>query len=504
MRLTDAMLTDGAPQGAPLTPAQVAAQTAAASAQVAANAKPVQFGNGSDAAMDRKLEAINKDTAGTTTASTNTGTIATKFAKAGTFIGWDYQNNTQTTGTLRRKIVADGKGGQKIDLTSTEKNPDYVSGSRNPGGAGGGAAGGAGLGGKEVFHTVGGVLYFGTTPFTGANGGKNYKAGVLVPDIIPPADVKPTTNIDVMKATLRGLGFTSAIIDSSTAFLNSLLREGLDYDNATEIFLNSKEYTLKSGTKISSPFYTEYGYLNEGLTVPQSANDIFNTVEGFKGVIDKYKLSSKYLTQDSLKKYFKNGITVTDLAQRASTSQLRALEADPFQVDALVKQGYIGSAADLTDFYMDPNIGQQQLELNKQTGVFTAEALRRSKAGVITTGAQLSNFKQITLALAARGYSEGEIGAMAATGFKNIAENLGTTTKLSQIYRKAGGDTRSNAALGEQIQQDLLDEEFKNMPSAERKKLKEQEEAAYKGSAGMYNRLGVSGSLGGGSTAGIL
>ena len=70
--------------------------------------------------------------------------------KAGTFLGYDYQGNTQTTGTLRRKIIADGKGGQKIDFQSTEKNPDYVSGSRGGGGGGGGGGGASSVGSSGV------------------------------------------------------------------------------------------------------------------------------------------------------------------------------------------------------------------------------------------------------------------------------------------------------------------------------------------------------------------
>jgi hypothetical protein len=294
----------------------------------------------------------------------------------------------------------------------------------------------------------------------------------------------PTTNIDVLKATLRGLGFTSAILDSSTSFLNSLLKEGLDYDNAVEIFLNTKEYTLKNGTKISSPFYTEYGYLNEGLVTPKTANELFNFVEGAKGVIDKYKLSSKYLSSDNLKLYVKNGVTVTDLSQRAAMAELRALEADPFQTDALIKQGFIGSAADLKDFFLDPKIGQEQLELNKQTGVFTAEALRRAKSGVITDATQLAKFKQLTATLAAKGYSEGQIANYAAEGFQNIAQDINPLTSLTQIYEKAGGTVASNAALASNIQSDLLAQEFQGMPSERRKRLSEQNIRAFQGSAG--------------------
>jgi hypothetical protein len=293
-----------------------------------------------------------------------------------------------------------------------------------------------------------------------------------------------TTNVSILKAALRGAGFSASIIDSSTSFLNSLLKEGLDYDNATEVFLNSKDYTLKNGTKITSPFYTEYGYLNEGITVPKTANELFNTVEGFKGVVDKYKLSSKYLTQDALKSYVKNDVTVADLAERAGTAQLRALEADPFQVDALIKQGFIASAANLADFYLDPKVGKEQLELNRQTGVFTAEALRRTKSGISTSAAQLSGFKQLTATLAAKGYSEAQIAQLAGQGFENIAQTLQPTTQLAQIYEKAGGTVESNAALTENIQNSLLQEEFMGTASERRKRLSEQNIRAFQGSAG--------------------
>lgn len=294
----------------------------------------------------------------------------------------------------------------------------------------------------------------------------------------------PTTNVDVLKASLKGLGFSASIVDASSSFLNSLLKEGLDYDNATEIFLNSKTYTLKNGQTIESPFYKEYGYLNEGLTVPKTANELFNTVEGFKGVVDKYKLSSKYLTQDNLKLYVKNDVTVANLAERAATAQLRALEADPFQVNALIKLGYIGSAADLTDFYMDAKIGQQQLELNRQTGVFTAEALRRAKTGISTSADQISGFKQLTATLAAKGYNEAQIAQLASTGFENIGQELQPTTQLAQIYEKAGGTEAANAALTEDIQKSLLAEEFQGTASERRKRLSEQNVRAFQGAAG--------------------
>jgi hypothetical protein len=294
-----------------------------------------------------------------------------------------------------------------------------------------------------------------------------------------------TTNITVLKALLKGQGFNAALIDSSATYLQKLLvEENLDYDNAVEVFLNSKEYSFADGTTLTSPFYTAYGYLNEGLTNPKSARELYGAVEGYKGVVETYKLSNKYLSTDSLKGYVKNNVTVADLAERANMSAIRSLETDPFQVEALRKQGFIGTSANLIDFYMDEKIGKEQLELNRQTGVFTAEALRREKAGVVTSEAQLAGFKQLTATLAAKGYSEAQISQLAATGFENISQVIDPLTKYAGIYEKAGGTQASNEALKSGIQNSLLGEEFLGTESERRKRLAEQNQRAFQGVSG--------------------
>jgi len=294
----------------------------------------------------------------------------------------------------------------------------------------------------------------------------------------------PTTNIEVLKALLKGQGFNASLIDSSASYLQKLLKDNIDYDNAVEIFLNAKDYTFKDGSKATSPFYTEYGYLNEGLVNPKSARDLYGAVEGYKGVADTYKLSPKYLSKESLQGYVKNNVTVADLAERANTAKIRALEADTFQVNALVKLGYIGSAADLADFYLDSKIGKEQLEINRQTGVFTAEALRREKAGVVTSADQMQGFKQLTATLAAKGYSEAQISQLAATGFENIAQTLDPLAKYAGIYEKVGGTEASNAAVKSGLQSELLQEEFQGTASERRKRLAEQNLRAFQGTAG--------------------
>ena len=308
--------------------------------------------------------------------------------------------------------------------------------------------------------------------------------GVPAPIYAPVADTR-TTNITVLKALLKGQGFNAALIDASSTYLQKLLvEENLDYDNAVEVFLNAKEYSFSDGTTIVSPFYTAYGYLNEGLVNPKSARELYGAVEGYKGVVDTYKMSEKFLSSDSLKGYVKNNVTVADLAERANMSAVRSIETDPFQVEALRKQGFIGTSANLIDFYMDSKIGKEQLEINRQTGVFTAEALRREKAGVVATEAQLAGFKQLTATLAAKGYSEGQISQLAATGFENISQIIDPLTKYAGIYEKAGGTVESNAALKGGIQNSLLGEEFLGTESERRKRLAEQNQRAFQATSG--------------------
>jgi hypothetical protein len=290
----------------------------------------------------------------------------------------------------------------------------------------------------------------------------------------------PTTNVEVLKALLKGQGFSSAIVDSSATYLNSLLKENIDYDNAVEIFLNTKEYTLKNGTKLTSPFYTAYGYLNEGLTVPKKASELFNAVEGYKSLQQKYGFSDKYLSPDSLKNYVKNNVTVADLDERSNAARLAALTSDPAKTDAFIKLGYIASKEGLQDFFMDSKIGKEQLELNRNTGAFVAEAIRRNRSGILTNEAGLSDFRKISASLTEKGYSEAQIANLAATGFENISQKLQPTIALSGIYEKTPG---TEATLST-IQSELAQEEFMNLASQRRKKLEEQNIRAFQATAG--------------------
>lgn len=299
-----------------------------------------------------------------------------------------------------------------------------------------------------------------------------------------PANV-PSTSIDVLKALLKAQGFSSAVVNSSATYLNSLLKDNLDYDNAIDVFLNTKDYTLKNGQKITSPFYTEYGFLNEGLTTPKQASELFNAVEGYKGLKEKYGFSEKFTTTEAFKGYVKNNVTVADLDERANMARLAGITTDAAKTDAFIKLGYIADAAGLQDFYMDYKIGKEQLETNRNTGAFVAEAIRRNSTGIATGANQLTDFRKIAADLTAKGYSEAQISAAAATGFENIGKDLRQVTALTGMFDRVGGTVESNAALQNQIQSELVQEEFGNMASARRKRVEEQNIRSFQGRAGL-------------------
>lgn len=304
------------------------------------------------------------------------------------------------------------------------------------------------------------------------------------------------SSTEVLKSILKGMGFNSKIIDASTTFLESLISEGLDYDNAVSVFLNSKDYTTKAGTKLESPFYTEYGYLNEGLVNPKTAAELYNAVEGYKGIVDKYSLNQKFISSESLKAYVKNNVTVADLDERANTARLKAISADTGQVNALIKLGYISTPDQLTDFYLNPNIGKETLEQNRITGAFTAEALRRANAGIQF---DKERFTQYGAMLTQKGLTEAQAGQVAGQAFETIGEQLKPLTAYSQMYEKTGGTEQANAQLAGTIQQELESEQLLGMASQRRKRLSEQATLSFQAKPGLastaLNTRGTAGLL---------
>jgi hypothetical protein len=285
-----------------------------------------------------------------------------------------------------------------------------------------------------------------------------------------------TTNVEVLKAMLRSMGFNGSIIDSSTSFLMALLKDGLDYDNAVAIFLNAKDYTFKKGNKMDSPFYAEYGIYNEGLIRAKTPAELYNAVEGYKEIADKYKLNNKFITKDYMKQYIKNNVTVAQLDERANSARLRAVNSDPFYIKALMELKFINAASDLTDFFLDPKIGQEGLEQNRATAAFSTEAIRRAGEGIKFDATRAT---QTTAGLIGLGLNEAQIGATAAQGFENIAANLKPLESLSNVYGSQIEKSKFNSA-----QEELEQEEFLGLASKRRKQTTELEKRSFQASPG--------------------
>ena len=303
-----------------------------------------------------------------------------------------------------------------------------------------------------------------------------------------------TTDIQVIKAMLIGRGFPSSLVDSSVTFLTDLLKDGIDADSAIDIYLNTKSYTTKKGTVLNSPFYSSYGFYNDALAdnAKYSASELFNAVEGYKGVRDKYGVSDKFVSQDYIQKYLKNRRSVADLDMLANTARLKAISADPAVTDTLQKLGYINAKEDLTDFYMDANVGTEKMQQNINTAAFAIEAVRRANPAV-GVAFDKTTAEQYGAALTAQGLSEAQVTALASKGYENIAGTLEPMTKYSGIFERAEGATKQS------IQTELEAEQFKGLESERRKRLAELAARSFQGAAGTTSQ-----SLSTGSTLGAI
>ena len=181
-------------------------------------------------------------------------------------------------------------------------------------------------------------------------------------------------------------------------------------------------------------------------------------------------------------KYMKNETSVAELDERMNTARLRALEADKAYTQTLRALNYITEDSQLTDFFLDPEIGTIELENRRKTAAFATEAVRRAGSGITldTTSAQ-----QLSARFTALGYSEAQIANLSGEKYANIADQLQGTTALSGIYEKGA------AADAPTIQKELESEQFLGMASARRKKLAEQNIKAFSGASGI-SRYGLS------------
>ena len=226
------------------------------------------------------------------------------------------------------------------------------------------------------------------------------------------------------------------------------------------------------------------------MTEKYDAADLFNTVEGYKNVVTKYGVSTKFSSTDYIQKYLKNKRSVADLDAYANTARLKAVSADPAYVSSLRAIGAISAEQDLTDFYFDPNVGAEVMKQNINAAALTTEAIRRANR---LSPLDTTRTKQIAAGLTAQGLGEAQVSALASQGYETISQQLEPLTKYSGIYEGAA------AKPAKSIQEELEEEQFKGLESERRKRLSEQYARSLQGQSGLTAQ-----SLSTGSTSGII
>ena len=324
-------------------------------------------------------------------------------------------------------------------------------------------------------------------------------------DVPVPAALSSATNgRDILRAKFQELQIPDEIIDSSISFIEALIDDGMNQEDAIDIYYNNKDFQTKAGKTLSSPFYSMFTYLREFAPKTGKAPTPLELMQfklGVKDLVSKYGRSPKFAEESAIQNFIKNSVRLTDLDQRFAEYKIAETKADPNQVAVLVRLGFINSAQDLGDFYADSTIGQEQFQINKNTAAFAAQALKRKDMGIEFDAARL---KQLA---AGAGYANAadteQVTAAASRSFESLGENLMPGAKLSGIYEQGAKMTREEALANQKaIQTELENEIFMGTASQRRKRNIAQEVGSFQSSSGLLSRYGQTGSLGSSSVAG--
>ena len=348
--------------------------------------------------------------------------------KAGTFLGYDYQGNTQTTGTLRRKIIADGKGGQKIDFQSTEKNPDYVSGSRGGGTTGGATGGTTGAGTPNAGGTTGGnaakLTASDGTVFTDKDTYLAYQT--MLDEKETALDVKKRAGqsaYDLLYLEFSRFGLGSLVEDVKNYIVQGLSKSELTLRLRTE----SKDYQKR--------FAANAQRVDKGLAALDEAayiglEDQYQEIMRNYGLPASYYAKDKIGTQEGFQKFIANDVSATELEDRVMTAQNRVLNANPEVLQA-IKNFYGDSITngDILAYTLNPEKGLADIK-RKVTAAEIGGA-------AVQSGLNLGNTPEQRALYAARAAELGAAGitkAQAQQGYGTIGGGLQRGSELAAIY----------------------------------------------------------------------
>jgi hypothetical protein len=368
--------------------------------------------------------------------------------KAGTFLGYDYQGNTQTTGTLRRKIIADGKGGQKIDFQSTEKNPDYVSGSRGGGvvlGAGPGAGAGAGAGGD----TAGAIA-------TAEAAKLKLLADQEAARIAEEKRSAGQSAYDLLFTQFNQYGM-GALVEP----LKQFIQQGL----------SSSEFTLRlrDTDAYKKRFAANAQRIAKGLSALNEAEYI-GLEDQYQNIMRNYGLPASYYTrgdmgrQEGFEKFLANDVSAAELEDRVLTAQSRVLNANP-EVSQALKQFYPDiTNGDILAYTLDPTRGLTDI--------------KRKVTAAEIGGAAIQSGLQTGMARAEELGAAGVTKAQAQQGYGAIGSGLQRGSQLASIY---GEDPYTQTTA----EKEVFGLTGKTEAEKQRKKITGLEKATFSGQSGI-------------------
>ena len=260
----------------------------------------------------------------------------------------------------------------------------------------------------------------------------------------------------MIKSTLITYGFTEAETKELDAFIESIITDVKIGPELAKIKLREQPtYQARfAGNKarVAKGFnaLTEAQYL-------QQETDYAQTLSSYG--VGQLSSRSQFAT------FIENNTSVTEVGRRLNASVKRVKNADPTILENLKRLYPTITDTDIVSYFLKPVETIEELERKTTVAEIgaTAQQYKMEETG-------LTKFEDLQ--------KYGVNLATARAGYSNIAEELPTATKLSNVYNETGityGQTEAEA------------EQFKDSAEAKRKKQKliETEKASFQGSSGV-------------------
>lgn len=263
-----------------------------------------------------------------------------------------------------------------------------------------------------------------------------------------------TNAVAIFQSVLRQSGFPKSFVDKAGTYALTLIQNKVPIDSVSDVMYNmeSFSYTDKNGNSasIKSPYFEEYGQYISATATPKPASELIPLINGYTALVDQYSpygVSTKFKEPDVIKGYLKNNVSVETLSKRFAMAQVKGNNADPAYVNALVSLGYATSGQDartaITNFYLDPTIGQTELESRQATVGLAAEAGR--------VGLSAVNAKSLASSLIAQGYTPEQAQAKVATDYSTIASESKKAQRLASVQTGTPDALKMQTQLENQI-----------------------------------------------------